>query len=159
MNKMYILMGSNLGESGEHLQNAGKAINKKIGRTIRQSGVYRTAAWGKTDQPDFLNQVIVVETMFSALEVMKSLLVIEKDFGRIRSRRNEPRIIDLDILYYNKDIINEPGLTIPHPRITERRFVLVPLNELSPLFKDPITHKTIHQLLRICSDKLAVKKI
>ena len=159
MNKIYILLGSNLGRSKEQLKKSRDLISKRVGKIIRQSGTYQTAAWGRTDQPDFLNQVIVVETMLPATETMKTLLEIEKNLGRTRNQKNEPRIIDIDILFFNKWIIEESGLTIPHPRIEDRRFVLVPVNELSPRFTHPVSGKTIHHLLRVCPDKLTVKKI
>ena len=159
MNKIYILLGSNLGRSKEQLKKSRDLIYKRVGKIIRQSGIYQTAAWGRTNQPDFLNQVIVVETMFPATETMRALLEIEKTLGRTRNQKNEPRIIDIDILFFNKWIIEEAGLSVPHPRIKDRRFVLVPLNELSPRFTHPVSGETIHHLLRVCPDKLAVKKI
>ena len=159
MNTIYLLLGSNLGKSNEQLTKARIQISKKIGTTTRQSGIYQTAAWGNTKQPDFLNQVIIVETLLTAVETMNGILSIEKNMGRKRTQKNEPRIIDIDILFFNKIVIEEPTLIVPHPRISERRFVLIPLNELSPLFIHPVFRKTIHQLLRVCPDKLSVKKI
>ena len=90
---------------------------------------------------------------------MLAILAIEKKMGRIRTLKNAPRIIDIDILFFNKEIIAQPNLVIPHPQIQNRRFVLIPLNELSANFIHPVLQKTIHQLLRVCPDKLAVKKI
>ena len=158
MNKIYLLLGSNIGNTAQQLIKAKKNIEKKIGGIIRQSSIYQTAAWGKTDQPDFLNQVIIAETKLSAQESMQAILSIEKEMGRIRTIKNAPRIIDIDILFFNKEIINQTNLIIPHPEIQNRRFVLVPLNELSPNLKHPILQKNIHQLLKICPDKLDVKK-
>lgn len=159
MNKTYLLLGSNLGKSSDQLLQAAKHIAKHIGPVIRQSAFYQTAAWGKTDQPDFINQVLVVETDLTALDTMNKILEIERKMGRVRTRKNAPRIIDIDILFFNKAVIDHTALTLPHPRIAERRFVLTPLNELAPAFKHPVQHKTIHQLLRVCPDKLTVKKI
>jgi 2-amino-4-hydroxy-6-hydroxymethyldihydropteridine diphosphokinase len=158
MNSTYLLLGSNLGNPEKQLRDAARTIEKKIGRIIRRSSVYRTSAWGKSDQPDFLNQVVKAESTLTAPEMMKAILHIEKNMGRVRTEKNAPRIIDIDILFFNKEIIEEPGLSIPHPQIQNRRFVLVPLNELSPNLLHPVSGKTIHQLLRICPDKLAVKK-
>jgi len=158
MNKIYLLLGSNIGDSGRRLNDAIKHINKKIGKVIRHSHIYTTAAWGKTDQPDFLNQVIVAETKMTAAETMQKILEIEAAMGRVRTEKNAPRIIDIDILFFNKDIINKDGLMIPHKEIPNRRFVLVPLNELSPGFVHPVAQKSIHQLLRDCTDKLPVQK-
>lgn len=159
MNKLYLLLGSNMGNSQLQLSKAVLHIEKKIGQVKRLSGFYQTAAWGKTDQPDFINQVIIVETIFTAAQVMKTILSIEKYMGRVRTEKNAPRMIDIDILFYNKQVISEKELTVPHPAIQARRFALVPLNELSPNFTHPVLQKTIHQLLLICPDKLDVKKI
>ena len=158
MNKTYLLLGSNMGNSGRQLATAQMHIEKNIGNIVRSSSQYQTAAWGKTDQPDFLNQVVIVETSFTAHETMQSILSIEKKMGRLRTEKNAPRIIDIDILLFNKEIINLPKLIVPHPQLQNRRFVLIPLNELSPNLIHPILQKTIHQLLRVCPDNLAVKK-
>lgn len=158
MNKTYLLLGSNMGNSRLQLLKAIKNINQQIGKVTRQSNLYATAAWGNTNQPDFLNQVIVVETKLSAAATIGTILTIEEKMGRIRTTKNAPRIIDIDILFFNKEIISEKKLTVPHPQIQNRRFVLIPLNELSPGFKHPISHKTIHRLLQDCTDHLDVKK-
>jgi 2-amino-4-hydroxy-6-hydroxymethyldihydropteridine diphosphokinase len=159
MNKTWLLLGSNMGNSRQQLLLAKKHIAKRIGTITRSSALYQTAAWGKTNQPDFLNQVVVVETKLAADTVMQIILDIEHKMGRIRTQKNAPRIIDIDILFFNKAIIEQPGLSVPHPHLQNRRFVLIPLNELSPNFIHPVLQKTIHQLLRVCPDKLAVKKI
>lgn len=158
MNKSHLLLGSNLGNSKQQLQTAIKYIQQKIGKVVRASGLYATAAWGNTNQPDFLNQVIVIETILTASETLQDVLSIEKKMGRIRTIKNAPRIIDIDILFFNKAIIQERDLIVPHPEIQNRRFVLVPLNEISPMFKHPLFGKTIHQLLLECPDQLNVKK-
>ena len=159
MNRTYLLLGSNIGNSQKQLSKAILNIEKKIGTIKRRSGIYQTAAWGKTDQPDFLNQVIIVETILTPAQTMQTILSIEKKMGRIRTQKNAPRIIDIDILFFDKKIITEKDLTVPHPAIQVRRFVLVPLNELSPNLVHPILKKSIHQLLLKCPDKLDVKKI
>jgi 2-amino-4-hydroxy-6-hydroxymethyldihydropteridine diphosphokinase len=158
MNKIYLLLGSNMGNMQQQLMLAEKNISKTIGAIKRRSDYYRTAAWGNMNQPDFLNQVIVVETKLNAPETMQAILHIEKKMGRIRTTKNAARIIDIDILFFNKDIVDTEFLTVPHPFIQKRRFVLIPLNELSPLFIHPVLKKTIHQLLLACTDKLDVKK-
>lgn len=158
MNKTYLLLGSNMGNSRQQLSKAKSFIKKEIGKILRQSDLYTTAAWGNTNQPDFLNQVITVETTLDALQTMQTILIIEKKMGRIRAEKNAPRIIDIDILFFNKEIIDQEGLSIPHPQIQNRRFVLVPLNQLSPNFKHPVFKKTVHQLFIHCPDKLNVKK-
>ncbi len=158
MNKTYLLLGSNIGNSKASLAKAILQIQKQIGSVTRQSSLYSTAAWGNTKQPDFLNQVIVVDTDLSALQTMQTILTIEKKMGRVRTVKNAPRIIDIDILFFNKEIIDLPDLSIPHPQIQNRRFVLIPLNQLSPNLKHPLLKKTVHQLLMHCPDMLNVKK-
>ena len=140
------------------LNKAIKFIEKEMGTILRMSSVYSTAAWGNTHQPDFLNQVIIIETKLNPDTLMKAILQIEKKMGRIRTIKNAPRIIDIDILFYNKEIIKNDSLTIPHPFLQDRNFVLTPLNELSPRFMHPVLQKNIHQLYLKCKDRLAVKK-
>ena len=158
MNKTYLLLGSNMGNSKKQLSKAIVLIEKKIGKAVRQSCLYSTAAWGNTNQPDFLNQVVIVQTKLNAMQSMQTILSIEKEMGRLRTVKNAPRIIDIDILFFNKEIIDHKELTVPHPQFQNRRFVLVPLNELSPNFKHPVLKKNIHQLFIHCPDKLNVKK-
>lgn len=159
MNKTYLLLGSNIGNTAARLKKAKELLSVYIGNIKRESSLYTTAAWGNTRQPDFLNQVIILETQLSPENVMESILDIEKKMGRIRTKKYDPRIIDIDILFYEKKMINTPQLSVPHPQIANRRFVLVPLNELSPNLKHPALKKTIHQLLRVCPDTLTVNKI
>jgi len=158
MNKTYLLLGSNIGNSQLQLSVAIKNIEQKIGNVIRQSKLYSTAAWGDTRQPDFLNQVILAETALTPVETMQTILVIEKEMGRVRTLKNAPRIIDIDILFFNKVVVDEPTLTLPHPEIQNRRFVLIPLNELAPNLHHPVLGLSIHELLKICPDRLNVKK-
>ncbi|MFZ1527439.1 MAG: 2-amino-4-hydroxy-6-hydroxymethyldihydropteridine diphosphokinase [Ferruginibacter sp.] len=159
MNKVYLLLGANQGDAKKNLGKAAGMISKKIGKIIRRSSLYRTAAWGNTEQPDFLNQVLVIETKLGAPDCMQACLAIETAMGRIRSFKNAPRIIDIDILFFNKETISNPNLVIPHPAIQLRRFVLVPLNELSPNFIHPVFKQSVHQLLVHCPDGLNVNKI
>jgi len=158
MNTTYLLLGSNMGNSRSQLSKAMINIEKKIGRITRRSSLYATAAWGNTSQPDFLNQVIVVETALTAPETMQAILLIEQKMGRLRTVKNAPRIIDIDILFFNREIIDGDQLCVPHPQIQNRRFVLVPLNQLSPNLRHPVLNKTVHALLINCADKLNVKK-
>lgn len=158
MNTIYLLLGSNQQNPQKQLSIAQKYITKKIGAIRRSSGIYQTAAWGNTQQPDFLNQVVIAETNLQAAALLQTIFKIEALMGRVRTKKNAPRIIDIDILFYNKAIIHSQILDIPHPRIPERNFVLVPLNELSPNFKHPVIQKTIHQILINSTDTLTVKK-
>lgn len=159
MNIVYLLSGSNIGDPLKFLKEAEINIGEKVGHIIRKSHVYRTAAWGKRDQPDFYNQVLIVETLSNAKSVLNTILDIEKKMGRKRTIKNGPRTIDIDILFFNQDIIDEPDLKVPHPLMQERKFVLEPLHELSPNFIHPYLKKTISELLDICEDKLNVERI
>ena len=159
MNSTYLLLGSNMGNSTELLSNANEQIENKIGPLLLQSNLYATAAWGYTSQPNFLNQVIKVATNLEAAKTLETILSIEKKMGRIRTVKNAPRIIDIDILFFNNEIINRSDLIVPHPEIQNRRFVLTPLHEIAPQMIHPVLNKTIEQLLLQCPDHLAVKKI
>ncbi|MDQ6757403.1 MAG: 2-amino-4-hydroxy-6-hydroxymethyldihydropteridine diphosphokinase [Bacteroidota bacterium] len=157
MNSTCLLIGGNLGNRIENLNTAKAFIKKNIGKIKTASSIYEAAAWGITEQPDFLNQVLFVETEFSADQIMKKILSIENKMGRIRTEKNAPRIVDIDILFFNNDIINEKGLIIPHPEIQNRKFVLIPLAELSPDLFHPVIKKTVSKLLAECKDELDVK--
>ena len=159
MNKAYLLTGGNEGDRYLNLQQARTNIEHICGRLIQVSSLYETAPWGNSNQPDFLNQVLEVETEMNPHELLAAILSIEEKGGRIRTVRNAPRTIDIDILFYNQLVLDHPGLHIPHPRIAERRFVLEPLNEISPDFIHPVFGKSVRQLLQECKDELAVKKI
>ena len=159
MNKTYLLTGGNEGDKILQMQQARANIELICGRLLRISSLYQTAPWGKTDQADFLNQVLLIETAMSPQDLLKAILSIEENLGRKRSVKNAPRTIDIDILFYDRLILEVPGLCIPHPQISERRFVLEPLDEIAPGFRHPVLGKTIHQLLLECTDELAVKKI
>lgn len=158
MNKVYLLTGGNTGNRTENLAQAQQWIAKMVGQVLRCSALYETAAWGNTEQAPFLNQVLVVATELDAPALMQTLLQIEQKMGRARTVKNAPRNIDIDILFFNKVVHETPSLTIPHPQIQHRRFVLTPLNELSPGYVHPVLQKTVHQLLLQCSDGLDVKK-
>jgi 2-amino-4-hydroxy-6-hydroxymethyldihydropteridine diphosphokinase len=160
MNKnIFLLLGSNVGNSYDNLRTATKHIQTDAGVIIKQSSIYRTKAWGKIDQPDFLNQVIQIETNLSPEDLLISVLEIEKKMGRVRNEKWGPRIIDIDILFYNQIVINLPQLIIPHPEIAARRFTLSPLAELSPDFSHPLLNKTIDELLNACTDPLPVERL
>lgn len=155
----YILLGGNMGNVAETFDSAKKLLEEKAGRLIKQSSLYQTAAWGNENQNDFLNQVIEIKTFLNPQELLDVCLAVELRFGRVRTKKYSPRTIDIDILFYNRKIIDETGLTIPHPRIPERRFVLTPLNEISPRFVHPQLKKTMHLLFKECEDTLPVNKL
>ena len=134
-------------------------IGLQCGAIINSSSLYETAAWGKTDQPPFLNLALEIQTELTALQLLKKILNIEKQTGRIRKEKYGPRIIDIDILLFNDQIHNYPLLKIPHPELQNRRFVLVPLAEIASQIIHPVLRKSIAELLAICPDKLNVSLI
>jgi 2-amino-4-hydroxy-6-hydroxymethyldihydropteridine diphosphokinase len=154
---VFISLGSNLGNRTENLKNAIHFIELRLGAMIRQSSVYETKPWGKSDQPDFFNQVIQVDAEKSPEECLLILSTIEEQMGRKRKDKWGARLIDLDLLYVNDIIMDTEGLSLPHPGIPQRRFVLVPLAEIAPNFIHPQLQKSNQQLLKECSDLLEVK--
>jgi 2-amino-4-hydroxy-6-hydroxymethyldihydropteridine diphosphokinase len=159
MNKVFLLTGSNLGNRKKNLQQASELLEEFCGKIMRQSSLYETAAWGKTEQPNFLNQVCEIETKLNPGQLMHEILKIENLMGRKRNEKYGPRIIDIDILFFNEEIINEPDLKIPHPELQNRKFALIPLAEIAPGLQHPIFKQTISELLAKCLDQLNVNKI
>jgi 2-amino-4-hydroxy-6-hydroxymethyldihydropteridine diphosphokinase len=144
----YIGIGSNLGEKVENCRRAIEAIGSDArNRVVGCSRLFRTEPVGKKDQEWFINGVAAVETTMSPRELLEFLLSIEKEMGRARIERWGPRIIDLDILFYGDRVLNEEGLQIPHPRLHERRFVMVPLKDIAPDLVHPIFQRTVSQIL------------
>jgi 2-amino-4-hydroxy-6-hydroxymethyldihydropteridine diphosphokinase len=158
MNKVYLMTGGNVGNRQQYLQHSADLIETACGKITHRSALYETAAWGKTDQAPFLNQALELSTHMEASQLMEALLTIEKNIGRIRAEQYGPRIIDIDILLFNRQIIQTPLLTVPHPQMANRRFVLVPLHEIAPGCLHPVLNKSIAQLLLLCPDPLPVKK-
>jgi 2-amino-4-hydroxy-6-hydroxymethyldihydropteridine diphosphokinase len=159
MNFAYLLLGTNLGDKIANLKTASDKISSLCGNIIIRSGIYETSPWGITDQPSFLNQVIKIELKLTAEELLETLLLIEKEMGRVRDVKWGERSIDLDILYFNDEIIVKENLKIPHPELHNRRFTLVPLNEIAADYKHPVWNITNQQLLNRCTDKGSVEKI
>jgi len=149
---IFILSGSNIGDRHQHLNKAAEHLIDSGIRILNRSSIYKSEAWGPVKQDDFLNLVLEVETTFDAFQVLDRLLEIEVAMGRKRDAKWGPRIIDLDLLYYNQEVIRTKNLTLPHPFIPERRFTLLPLTELAPAFVHPILKKTQAELLSQCKD-------
>ena len=156
MNKAYLLMGGNVGDTLSSLRQAVDILGRQYGTIISQSRVYKTAAWGKTDQQDFLNQAVLLLTSLPATELLMAVLHVEEHMGRRRLEKYGPRIIDIDILLYNDSVIKDAGLTVPHPQLQYRRFALTPLNEIASSVVHPVLNKTIQELLQDCPDDLEV---
>lgn len=152
MENVYFLLGANLGDRVETLQQATVLIQKRVGPVKQQSSLYETAPWGLTDQPTFLNQALVVETALEPAFVLIQTQAIEQELGRVRLEKWGARVIDIDILYYDQLVLHTETLTIPHPYLHLRRFALVPLAELAPGFFHPVLQQTTLELLANCTD-------
>jgi dihydroneopterin aldolase / 2-amino-4-hydroxy-6-hydroxymethyldihydropteridine diphosphokinase len=149
---VYLGLGSNLGNRKHNLEEAIRQVGE-FASIKKISSIYETEPWGLKDQPTFLNQVILIESTLGPTELLTCLKKIERQMGRKKSVRFGPRLIDLDILFFDDLIMQTDVLTIPHPLITERAFVLVPLAEIAPEFMHPLFNKTIMVLLRDVDQK------
>ena len=156
---VFLLLGSNLGDRRLFLQKAIDLIEADIAPVVNQSSVYETQSWGKSDAPDYLNQVIQLKTNLSPRDVLQKALYIENILGRKRKEKWGSRTMDIDILFYGQDVISEPDLVIPHPELHNRRFTLVPLSEIAPDLIHPVLHKSIFYLKTELKDNLIVKKL
>ena len=158
MNRAYLLIGGNLGDRKQNLEKARELIALHGGDITNDSSIYETAAWGKTDQPLFLNQALEIHTSLNAKQLIRHILKVEKMLGRIRKEKYGPRIIDIDILLFNNEKHDYPFLKIPHPEMQNRRFALIPLAEIAEEVIHPLLKKSIAELLKECPDQLEVKK-
>ena len=158
-NTAYLLTGGNLGNRKQNLDAARRAIGETCGEILSVSSLYETAAWGKKDQPPFLNQALKIRTALQPTELLYQILLIERQMGRQRKEKYGARIIDIDILFYNKVQIISAELRVPHPEIQNRRFALIPLKEIAPRLIHPIFKKTIGTLLKECKDPLEVRRL
>lgn len=155
----YLLLGTNLGDRAENLNTAILFIETEVGQVFAKSSVYETAAWGKTDQPGFLNCAVGVRSKFEPLELLKMLLDIEQKMGRVRLERWGERLIDIDIIFYDDVVFSDENLQLPHPEMHKRRFVLEPLNEIAENFIHPIFKEKVSSILSNLTDELTVEKI
>jgi len=156
---VYLLLGSNLGNRNLFIEKAISQIESDIAPVVKASSVYETQSWGKTDAPNYLNQVIFIKTDIPARSILEKILNIEIDLGRKREEKWGSRTIDIDILFYGEAMISENGLQVPHPEMHKRRFTLEPLAEIVPDFIHPGSKKTILQLKNELEDALIVKKL
>ena len=157
MHNIFLLLGSNLGNRLKYLEDSVKLIHHTIGPIQCKSSYYETGAWGNTDQPNFINQALSLQSNMPPMKLLEVIKSIELKLERKRLEKWGPRTIDIDILFYGSQIINMPDLTIPHKLLHNRRFVLMPMNEIATDFLHPVFNKTIGQLLEVLTDDLSVK--
>lgn len=157
MNTAYLILGCNKGNTLQNLQQAINLLNERAGSIQQQSDIYKTAAWGNTNQPDFLNQAVCIKTTLTASSLLDTILAIEKQLGRVRDDQKwMERTMDIDILFFNDECILTESLTVPHPFIQDRKFVLVPMAQLAASLVHPVLQKSIAELLVACTDNLKI---
>jgi 2-amino-4-hydroxy-6-hydroxymethyldihydropteridine diphosphokinase len=159
MTRVYLALGSNVGDRAKNLREALPLINDAGVRILRRSSVYETEPLGYLDQDWFLNSVVQGETELSAVELLRRLRAIEGQMGSQKAFANGPRLIDLDILLYGDETISQNELQVPHPRMLQRRFVLVPLAEIAPQLQHPDWSGTAQEMLGQTTDRSAVRKV
>lgn len=160
MNLVYLILGGNLGKRDEVIFHALRKIDRQLGKIIGQSGIYETEAWGYENQPSFYNCVVLCETEKNSELCLKTAMSIEEQIGRIRTTDKwKERILDIDILYFNREVIETNDLKVPHPQLQNRKFTLIPLVEIAPDFLHPVLQKSNAELLENCGDKLNVKLV
>ena len=160
MIKLYLLLGGNLGDKRKIFSETISQLEVQVGKITEKSSIYETEPWGFESDDLFWNQAVEISTELSPEEVLCQTQQIELELGRIRkATQYDSRIIDIDILFYDDQVINQPNLLIPHPRIQKRKFALLPLNEIVPNLIHPVFQKSIRQLLDECADPLKVEKV
>jgi 2-amino-4-hydroxy-6-hydroxymethyldihydropteridine diphosphokinase len=156
VNNAYLHLGSNEGNRIEMLEKAIVLIEKKIGKVKMKSSLYETEAWGLKDQPDFINQAIQISTPESAHATLNFCKEIETQLGGVKKEKWGPRSIDIDLLFFNDEVIDKEHIKIPHPQIENRNFVLIPLMEIAGDFVHPILKKSIEEIFDECEDECEV---
>ena len=160
MSKLILGLGGNEGNVLDTFKKVEHLININVGEILQHSSTYQAAAWGNTNQPDFFNKVIEVETDLTVQDCLRRVLEIEQKMGRVRTAQKwTARTIDIDILFYNDVILKQEDLVVPHPYIQERKFVLIPLVEIVPSFIHPVFNESIIKLFDKCSDELDIKML
>lgn len=155
-NTFFLLLGTNLGNRTALLREAVAQIEQQIAPVLGQSAIYETAPWGVVEQPAFLNQVLQLESILHPIDILQRTQKIEKQLGRERHERWGPRLMDIDLLYYGNLVLTMTDLVVPHPRLHERRFTLVPLAQIAPDFMHPVLKKNNQELLANCTDNSQV---
>ncbi len=160
MHKVFLGIGGNIGNKQQNFIKVEDLIQKRLGKIVQKSSVYETPPWGFNNENNFWNQVIIIDTKYLAQELLWRTKEIEDMFG-LRNRENpySSREMDIDILYYDDLFMENNKLIIPHPRIHQRKFVLVPLVEIAPDFKHPLLRLTSIQMLENCKDESIIKKV
>jgi len=157
MKLLYLILGGNIGDRELVLHHATQCLSAEVGKIKSHSSLFETEPWGMVNAANFLNQVVVLETKLDAFEILDKVLKIEEKLGRVRDSNTigyQPRPIDIDILFLDSEVIHTTQLTIPHPEIQNRNFVLVPLCEIDKEFMHPVLHETVDNLLKKCNDPL-----
>ena len=157
--RVYLGLGSNMGDRGEALRDAVRRIGQREETAMLPcSSVYETDPWGDVPQDAYLNTVAEIRTSLQPEKLLQSLLDIERDMGRVREVKYGPRRIDIDILFFGETVLEGTEIIIPHPRIAERNFVLIPLEELRPELLHPVMQSTVAELRALCSDSGGISK-
>ncbi len=156
LKKAHLLTGANLGDCTATLVKALQFLEERAGQITKVSSLYETEPWGDVEQPHYINQAIEIVTALSPLQLLKVTKEIEVELGRTKQKKWQSRLIDIDILFYAHVKISTPKLTIPHPHIHRRNFVLIPMLEIAPLKRHPIFKKTIEELYLESEDDLEV---
>ena len=149
---IFLQIGSNIGNRYSNLLRCLENIELSIGKIIKKSKIYVSECWGVENQRDYLNMVVAIKAIQKPTEVLKNILIIENDMGRVRKKKWDSRIIDIDILFFDKKIINLNELIIPHKYLHRRMFVLRPMADIAPFFIHPKLNKNIKQLIKECTD-------